>query len=243
MLKKRFLLNQPHNVSVEPLEDMFESLATIDEETWGLYEFSKDMLRDKIDNKEKMEIVIKSMECGKFWAQKMSTKLNLELCINKKATELARFLNLTINERIGRPTKFRMVFAQFVADETIEIIKEPIENYTKLVLKSTKLPSAEIVREVLIAHEIFHFLEEQFEEEMYPRQKTIKLWRLFKYEHRSTIMAASEIAAMTFAKEICSVDFVPQVLDVLLSYPMEVEFSTSIYGSMIDEVKSLHIRL
>lgn len=64
------------------------------------------------------------------------------------------------------------------------------------------------------------------------------LLKLFKYEHRSTIMAASEVAAMAFAKEICSVDFVPQVLDVLLYYPMEVEFSRSIYERVRAGVKS-----
>jgi len=239
MIKQRFLLNQLDNVSLEPLEKMFESLATIDEETWGLYEFTKDMLRNKIDNKEKMEIVIKSIECGKFWAQEMKAKIGLEMCTSKKATELANFLGLTINERVGKPTKFRMVFAQFVSDKTIEIMIEPIENYTKLVSKSKKLPHADIVREVLIAHEIFHFIEDQHQEEMYPHQKTIKLWKLFNYEHRSTVMAASEIAAMAFAKEICSVDFVPQILDVLLSYPMEVEFSRGIYQSVIDGVKNL----
>lgn len=51
-------------------------------------------------------------------------------------------------------------------------------------------------------------------------------------------MAASEVAAMAFAKEICSVDFVPQVLDVLLYYPMEVEFSRSIYERVRAGVKS-----
>lgn len=239
MLKKSFLLNQPDHVSVEPLEKMYESLATIDEETWGLYEFSKDLLRGKIDHKEKMEIVIKSIECGKFWAQKMTAKLGSEVCTNKKATQLANLLDLTINERLGKPTKFRMVFAQFVADKTIEIIKEPIENYTKLVSKSQILPHAEMVREVLIAHEIFHFLEEHHQEEMYPHQKTIKLWKLFKYEHRSTVMAASEIAAMAFAKEICSVQFVPQIIDVLLSYPMEIEFSKGIFESVMTGVKNL----
>lgn len=240
MLKKSFLLNQPDHVSVEPLEEMYERLATIHEETWGLYEFSKDMLRDKIDTKEKMEIVINSIDCGKSWAQKMAAKLDSEVCTHNKATQLANLLKLTINERLGKPTKFRMVFAQFIADDAIEIIKEPIENYTKLVSKSGKLPHADTVREVLIAHEIFHYIEEQHHEEMYPHQKTIKLWKLFKYEHRSTIMAASEIAAMAFAKEICSVNFVPQVLDVLLSYPMEVEFSKSIYENVMDGVKNLH---
>jgi len=240
MIKNRFLLNQSDNISVRPLEEMFEKLAIIDEETWGLYEFSKDMLRDKVNDEEKVEIITKSIECGRNWAQKIMKKFNLNVGESKTATEFANLLGLTINESSGKATKFRMVFAQFVADQTIEIIKEPIENYTKIVLDSKKLPSFEIVREVLIAHEIFHFLEEQHQEDMYPHQLTIKLWKLFNYEHRSTIGVTSEIAAMAFAKELCATDFVPQVLDVLLSYSMEVEFSKSIYNAVIKGVENIN---
>ena len=240
MMKSRFLLNQSDNISVKPLEEMFENLATIDEEAWGLYEFSKEMLRDKIDDKEKVEMVEKSIECGEIWARNMVEKFNLEAGASKIATQLADLLEIKISEREGRPTKFRMVFAQFVAQREIEIIEEPISNYKKLTLESTKLPHWEKVREVLIAHEIFHFLEEQNQEEMYPYQKTIKLWKLFNYEHRSTVGATSEIAAMAFAKELCSSDFVPQTLDILLSYPMEVSFSRSIYDAVIKGMKNIN---
>lgn len=239
MIKQRFLLNQSDHVSTAPLEEMFEQLSSINEENGGFYEFSKDILRDKIADEEKMEMVINAIACGQAWARKMLTKFELERNVPQKPTNLARLLGLKINEISGKPTQFRMVFAQFVSDQTIEIVKEPIDQYTKLAEISLKLPHPDIVREVLIAHEIFHFLEMQYPEEMYSHQKTIRLWKLFNYEHRSTIGATSEIAAMAFAKEICSVDFVPQILDVLLSYPMEIEFSKNIYQMMMDSVKNM----
>ncbi|MCL2560338.1 MAG: hypothetical protein FWE07_07595 [Turicibacter sp.] len=237
MFKQRFLLNQPINAAVSPLEDMFEQLAAIDEETWGLYEFSKDMLRDKVSDTEKLEIIRQSLACGQDWAQKMRLTCDNPATERSVATELAHSLGLSIEERPGKATKFRMVFAQFIAGKGIEVISEPVENYEKLVVNSEKLPHVKVLKDVLIAHEIFHFLEEQHKNEMYPYQKTIKLWKLFGYEHRSTVGAASEIAAMAFAKEICGIDFVPQVLDVLLSYGMDIAFSMSIYEQMMSNLK------
>jgi len=240
MIKQRFLLNQQEYVPVEPLEEWFEALSVIDDLTWGAYEFTREMLRDKVDQKEKEEIIEASIACGKEWAVKMIDTYDLEhLPGSERATILAEKLGLTVTGRAGRPTKYRMVFAQFIMDETIEIIDEPIAKYTKLAENSERLPDPKLVRDILIAHEIFHYLEEQHGEEMYPNQKTVYLWRLFKYEHRSTVSCASEIAAMAFAKELCAADFVPQVLDVLLSYPMEIGFSKSIYDAVMQGIVKL----
>lgn len=233
MIKQRFLLNQQQYVPVEPLEEWFKKLSVINEQTWGAYEFTREMLRDKISTEEKEEIIKNSIACGKEWAKKMLVEHDLgDLSGEERATKLAEKLGLTVSERSGRPTKYRMVFAQFIMDRVIEIIDEPITKYTDLVEKSEKLPDPKLVREILIAHEVFHYLEAHYKEEMYPNQKTIHLWRLFKYEHRSTVSCASEIAAMAFAKELCSSDFAPQVLDVLLSYPMEIQFSKNIYEAV-----------
>jgi len=240
MIKQRFLLNQQEYVQVGLLEEWFEKLSTIDEQVWGAYEFTREMLRDKVSAEEKEEIINNSIACGREWAEKMLVEYGLsELSGDERASRLAGELGLTISGRAGRPTKYRMVFAQFIMDQAIEIIDEPITKYTELVEKSEKLPASVLVRELLIAHEIFHYLEEQYGEEMYPNQKTIHLWRLFKYEHRSTVPCASEIAAMAFAKELCAADFVPQILDVLLSYPMEVQFSKSIYEAVMNGVAAL----
>jgi len=240
MIKQRFLLNQQEYVPVEPLEEWFEALSIINERTWGAYAFSREMLRDKVSADEKEEIIQNSIACGRKWAKKMIDEYKLsDSPSDARSSRLAEELGLRVSGRSGRPTKYRMVFAQFIMDKTIEIIDEPIAKYAMLVKSSTVLPAAKLVREILIAHEVFHYLEEQYGEEMYPNQKTIHLWRLWRYEHRSTVSCASEIAAMAFAKELCAICFVPQILDVLLSYPMEVQFAKSIYEAVMSGVALL----
>jgi hypothetical protein len=240
MRKQRFLLNQQKNVSIERLEEWFEKLSVIDEATWAAYEFTKEMLRDKLSMEERGEIINNSIICGKQWAQKMLVEYHLDhLSGLERATKLAEKLGLTISRRSGCSTKYRMVFAQFIMDQGIEIIHEPITKYINLAEKSEKLPDPRLVCEILIAHEVFHYLEEHYGEDMYPNQKTIRLWRLFNYEHRSTVASASEIAAMAFAKELCAADFVPQVLNVLLSYLMEIQLSKNIYKAVTIGIASL----
>jgi hypothetical protein len=77
---------------------------------------------------------------------------------------LAKKLNLSITFRSCPPTKFRMIFAQFIMDRSIEIIDEPISAYTSLTKNSNSLPESNLVQGILIAHEIFHYLEEQYGE-------------------------------------------------------------------------------
>ena len=240
MIKQRFLLNQSAKLAVKPLEAMFEQLRAVDEVSWGLYEFSSEMLRDKIDDTSKLEIICESIACGKSWAQRLAEKFELEKFSNEKATKLAQLLGLQVNEVAKKATKLRVVFAQFITDAggIIELAQEPLEGYQSLVLTSEALPSVTTVREVLIAHEIFHYLEEQHADIMYSRQKTVRLWKLFNYEHRSTINATSEIAAMAFAKELCLISFVPQALDVLLTYALDSDFSKSVYEDIIANIKN-----
>jgi hypothetical protein len=237
MIKQRFLLKQQKTVDVALLETWYEQLLSINEYSWGVFEFKREMLRNKVSDDEKREIIEETIICGKTWAKKMLDQF--DLAKQKKSDRswyLANKLDLLITERSGKPTKFRMVFAQFIMDRSIELMNEPITAYTLLTQTSQTLPKPEVVRGILIAHEIFHYLEEQHGDEMYHIIKTIPLWRFFNYEHRSTVGCASEIAAMAFAKELCDIDFVPQILDILLSYPLEVDFSKSIYSIVMQEI-------
>ncbi|MEB6179273.1 hypothetical protein MXF01_01000 [Enterococcus casseliflavus] len=240
MIKQRFFLKQQHTVDLALLETWYEQLMPINEFSWGVFEFTREMLRNKVSEEEKNEIIEEAILCGRTRAQKMLDQFDLKKQEKAdRAWYLANKLGLTITERSGKPTKFRMVFAQFVMERSIELITEPIAAYTELTQSSEILPKPEVIRGVLIAHEIFHYLEEQHGATMYHITKTIPLWRFFSYEHRSTVGCASEIAAMAFAKELCETDFVPQMLDILLSYPLEVDFSKSIYEVVQQEMRHI----
>ena len=51
---------------------------------------------------------------------------------------------------------------------------------------------------------------------MYSNRKKIVLWNLFSYKHLSRINAISEIAASSFIKELLNLEFVPNIIDIIL---------------------------
>ena len=46
------------------LRKMMKGLAAVDDMTWGMYAFSRDALRDKVDCGRKKEMIEKSICCG-----------------------------------------------------------------------------------------------------------------------------------------------------------------------------------
>ena len=45
-------------------QDMAENLTKVDDMAWGLYAFSRDLLRDKVDRDRKEEMIQKAIRCG-----------------------------------------------------------------------------------------------------------------------------------------------------------------------------------
>jgi hypothetical protein len=61
MMKKRILLKQQENVDVKVLEKWYEQLLSIDEFSWGMFEFTREMLREKICDEEKKRFIEQSI--------------------------------------------------------------------------------------------------------------------------------------------------------------------------------------
>ncbi|MNF09349.1 hypothetical protein D3C80_2099900 [compost metagenome] len=53
------------------LGDMMHNLLQADDETWGLYAFSRDILNRRILPDNKTEMIAKAIACGKEYAQRM----------------------------------------------------------------------------------------------------------------------------------------------------------------------------
>ncbi|WP_427159117.1 hypothetical protein, partial [Bifidobacterium longum] len=72
--------------------------------------------------------------------------------------------------------------------------------------------SKETAQALIIGHELFHHIEASVKG-IYTQSEKIVLWRLPFYTHQSNIRALSEIAAMSFSKEMNQSDFSPYVLE------------------------------
>ena len=53
MIKQRFFLKQQHTVDLALLETWYEQLMPINDFSWGVFEFTREMLRNKVSEEEK----------------------------------------------------------------------------------------------------------------------------------------------------------------------------------------------
>jgi hypothetical protein len=74
------------------------------------------------------------------------------------------------------------------------------------------------IESMLLAHEMFHYFEED-NKEIYTKTKKIELWKLGPIHYKSQLAALSEIAAMSFARQLLHLDYNPYVFDAIMLYP------------------------
>ena len=203
-------------------QDMAENLTKVDDMAWGLYAFSRDLLRDKVDRDRKEEMIQKAIRCGFETAENVMAQMG-----TSDTRELACSLGLNVEYLERGQIADRVLFALFTPPDRIQIMKEPIER----AVKGGKLEgfiTGRQMEDLILGHEIFHYLEEE-DENIYTRTEKIRLWKVLGFENRSTIRALSEIAGMYFSKKLNSFPYSPFALDILLYYNYNSETAFQMY--------------
>ena len=88
----------------------------------------------------------------------------------------------------------------------------------------------------LLAHELFHAVEERHVKEIYTRTERVELWRK-PFSNKSTISCLSEIAAMAFAGKLLDLKVSPYMLDVLLVYSYDKNAAWGLYDEIMNMTK------
>lgn len=205
---------------IPELSEMLVNLAGLPDEAYGKYAFSREILRGKIDDNARSELTLQANECGREYAGRMLAAHGLVKGEPKAADKLAAALGMKVlYPRVPTGTD-HVTFAQFEAPDKISIFQDGLDKAAEL-LKDDKvrhvLGDIEI-REILLAHELFHCVEEAFHKEIFTRTYKIELWAPWPLHNRSTVRCLGEIAGMAFARELLGLSYSPFVLDVFLIY-------------------------
>lgn len=94
------------------------------------------------------------------------------------------------------------------------------------------------IEDIMLAHELFHYIESRKAKTIYTRVEKIQLWRK-PFSNRSGIHALSEIAAMAFAREYFQLDFLPFALAPLMLWLYDREGGKKLY----DEILKFNVQL
>ena len=216
------------------LAEMMASLREVDGESWGMYAFSRDILRDRIPADRKPEMIASSIRCGEEYAQRVQRETG-----ESTPDGIAAYYGLHVTSASLPMTDRRVLFASYTPPDDIVILREPLEKYSAMLAglraeDSARLPTEAEVRSVLLGHELFHYVEEQHSEEIYTRTEKIRLWKILGLENNSAIRALGEIASMAFSKELNRIAYFPFILDVLLFFGYHEESARSIYRNIMD---------
>lgn len=214
------------------LGEMIHHLLQVDDQTWGLYAFSRDILNQRISLDKKTEMIHKAIACGKEYAQRVIREYG-----GRDIRMIATKLKVNIEFRDSKMTGNRVLFANYTPPNRIEIMEEPVQRAVQLMSGTDvmlfKLVQQDDIMDTILGHEVFHLIEDENEQEIYTRTEKICLWNFMGYKSYSTIRTLSEIGAMAFTQELNSLNYSPFMLDVLLYYSYDSSSAEKIYRDVL----------
>lgn len=218
------------------LRDMIHHLLQVDDETWGQYAFTRELLKKRIHPDRQNEMIAKAIACGKEYARRIIHQHG-----TRDASEIAGKLELRVEFRDVSMVGKRVLFASFAPPDQIIIMQEPVDQAVRLTATEepgvVELFTQKGIINTILGHELFHFVEEQFEQEIYTRTEKICLWNFLGLKNNSTIRTLSEIGAMAFTKELNGLKYSPFMLDVLLYFGYDAASAQKIFRDVL-EVRS-----
>nr|WP_314462998.1 hypothetical protein [uncultured Clostridium sp.] len=223
---------KPPQFVKRPLEGMVSDLIKIEPVQWYGYAFSREPLNGIIQDKKRREWMERSLSCGREYAQKICRKYR-----TKDPRKLAEFMGVDISYPEYPEKTDRVLFAEYRAPNKICIYMDAVMKAKKLIerLEISGILTKEVdVSQLLLSHELFHYLEEENRHEIFTKTEKIRLWSLGFFHNDSNVIALSEIAAMGFAQEIMGIQYSPFLMDVVLVYGYSVEEASGLYEEMME---------
>jgi hypothetical protein len=212
------------------IKDLIGELRTVDKNTWGLYTFKRDPLHAKVSDEEKTEMIEKANECGRQEAIVLKEKYGIKSC-----RQYAKSLGITISDIEEKNSEDYILFAKFNAPNQVSINADNVKKAVEIVKEEniSFLIDEVNIEDVLIAHEMFHFIEGN-NKEIYTKNVKIRLWKLGPIKYDSGLVSLGEIAAMAFAKELLNLTYYPNLFDILLLYPHDEKKAKMLYDEVYE---------
>ena len=232
ILKKLESFRYQEEVPVSPVtqltfEAYIEQILALKDEQFQLNAVMGDPVSGKMTAAFREELIATAVACGEFYAAEYSTA-------GKDIYQLLAQEKLTYQVQDMPAGGGHVIFAQYVEPDQITIFSDSLDQYHDLIQQTRYRGSLarDVLQQVLLAHEFFHFIEFKQRATIVTRNKKLTLWRLFGYEYQTTLISLSEIAAMTFAQHLLKFTYSAFVLDMLLTYPYSSELSYQIYEAV-----------
>lgn len=212
------------------IKEMLEELTELTDRQWGGYAFYHEPLERKFTSDQKENYIRLANKCGTEEAELLLTEYP-----GKTIEEIAREMGFTVKTPDTPTGGGHVLFAQYVEPKEITVFMDCVEKAENLIHKEKLqrfLPGVDL-KDILMAHELFHGVEYRKRKQIFTQTEKIELWRR-PFSNKSKILCLSEIAAMAFAKRMTEISCSPYVLDVLLMYCYNEEAASALYEEILE---------
>mgnify|MGYP001313589077 FL=1 len=211
---------------------ILNELKQVPLEVWGRYAIERDILYKKVKPEEYDQLIYEADQCGILYAKKI-----IEETKSKDPFQIADKLGINVTMGDSKPGSKRIVFATFTTPNNVILMQTPILKTVQFVTNIEDIDHSDFtnqkIKEVLLSHELFHYIENKYKKEIYTQTKKITLWKLFGYEHKSNLRVLSEIAAMAFARTLGDIKYSPYMYDVIMYYPYDKAGASRIFNHIM----------
>ena len=202
-----------------------QELSCFPEEVWISYAKSREPLQRLVSLEEYTSHFHAARKCGMDLALKARREWGEISC-----QSMAERLGVRV-ERLPMPDGDGMLtFAMYHEPDLIQVFTDNAAATETLIRESgsTEILGEVDICEMLLAHELFHALQER-EPSLYVNRKHIRLWKIGPFERRSALLSLEEVAAMAFAETLLQMNHTPYLYDVLMLLPQATMEGRKLY--------------
>ena len=218
------------SVVVRPVGMIVEDLVTLSDMEWANYAISNEPLEGRFDSDLRNELFRKAFDCGQEMAENIASKYG-----RRDPKEIAKAAGLTVKYPFQPQNAGRVLFAEFFLPDEIRVYQDAIDK-AKWRFEEPGVTEAlgEIrLENLLIAHELFHYFEEEQKNEIWTRTYRFDMKVFGFLKNSARVVTLSEIAAMGFCKRLNKLPYAPYVMDAFLVYGYNAEHASRLYQSMM----------
>lgn len=221
--------NMP-DVAVRPVSVITADLVKIQEDHWWKYAFSREPLNEKFDDAGRKKLMQQAIECGRKYADECTQKYG-----TSDAKTLAEAVGLSVDYPEQPQNGRRVLFAEYRDPNVVHIYEDGVRRGKAMLEKEdVKKSLGEIdLENILLSHELFHWIEKENENTIWSRTYELELWKVGPLKNRTHIACLSEIAAMSFAKRLNQLPYSAYVLDAFLDYGYSPKAASALYEEMM----------
>ncbi|MEO1772583.1 hypothetical protein [Candidatus Enterococcus ferrettii] len=217
-------------MSTEGFVKQIIQLSQQSEELFAHYLLAQDNLYRKIPENEQAALVAKAIASGQAAARHLQS-----LSLSDFLAEAG--ISVTYVEETSSKTKVAYTLAEIRLPNRITLNRTLLNSGQQLIDQQEALQflvERAPIADVLIAHELYHYLENR--DQLYTTEKHVQ-YKIGPFSKTVRIHSLSEIAATAFAKEVFDLSFSPLLFNPVLLYKFDTAFSESFNEQLLKQVE------